>query len=1052
MKAISILISLLAPVGSLAPPDLRGSCESAEGWKVIASEGVRAAVRAVDLDDRRVLRLDFDFASGAGFCVLRRELGIELPENYQFTFRLRGECPRNNLEFKLVDSSGENVWWVNRQAFEFPPEWTPVCYRARHFRFAWGPSGGAPLRKLGAIEFAIAAASGGKGSVFLADLEFEPLAPTSQPAAAPRVTASSCSPTAVLPEALNERGELNWTPADNDVAPWLEVDLHAIRELGGLFIDHDGPPLVLTVALSEDRRDWRPLLEHVLPVRGYFLAGDTQARFLRFGLRAGGGPAAGLPTLRNVRLLPVEAAESQNELLSVMARDARPGLFPGYFRGEATPWTVVGVAGDESEALMDVNGAVEVDRLAWRIEPMLITRSGLRTFADAQRGCALLEGFLPVPTVSWRVDGLRLEITTLAAGRSGASTLWVRYRLTNDGYSEETPPRLLLLVRPFQVLPPWQALNITGGVARIRSIVDQGRVWRVDGRPLAFCPRPHAAGAMPFGPLGDAAASLEPFGDALPGGLDGPDPAGLASAAAAFEWSLAAGESRSVVVAFPFHGDTPPALAAVSDHEGEVNFDAALRDAADFWRAELSRVKLSLPASGQRLADLFRTIQAHILINADGPGIQPGSRSYERSWIRDGSLTSTALLYTGHADPVRRFIDWFAPYQFESGKVPCVVDRRGPDPVPEHDSTGQFIYLLLKYYQFTGDREMLVRHLPRVEAGVAYLQSLRAQRMTPEYRDGPAEMRVKYGLVTESISHEGYSARPMHSYWDCFFTLRGLRDATTIAKRVGRHDLEERFGAIRDEFQKCLYDSIQLAIESKKIDFIPGCAELGDFDATSTAIAIYPCGETARLPQPAFARTFDRYYRYFCDRRDGKLEWGAYTPYEVRLINTFVRLGQPQRAHELTDFFFADQSPPEWNQWAEVVYRDRRAPRFIGDMPHTWVGSDFLSAARTMFVYERDADQSLVLAAGVRPEWLAGSGVVVEDFPTEHGPVTYQFSGEGDNATFKLSTAAAPPGGFVLCSPFNRPIRAVEVDGAARATGGVKVVSVQPGQRVVLRF
>ena len=30
-------------------------------------------------------------------------------------FRLRGDLPPNNLEFKLVDESGENVWWVNRR-------------------------------------------------------------------------------------------------------------------------------------------------------------------------------------------------------------------------------------------------------------------------------------------------------------------------------------------------------------------------------------------------------------------------------------------------------------------------------------------------------------------------------------------------------------------------------------------------------------------------------------------------------------------------------------------------------------------------------------------------------------------------------------------------------------------------------------------------------------------------------------------------------------------------------------------------------------------------
>ena len=34
--------------------------------------------------------------------------------------------------------------------------------------------------------------------------------------------------------------------------------------------------------------------------------------------------------------------------------------------------------------------------------------------------------------------------------------------------------------------------------------------------------------------------------------------------------------------------------------------------------------------------------------------------------------------------------------------------------------------------------------------------------------------RLFFGLLPESISHEGYSSKPMHSYWDDFFALQGL--------------------------------------------------------------------------------------------------------------------------------------------------------------------------------------------------------------------------------------------------------------------------------------
>ena len=91
-----------------------------------------------------------------------------------------------------------------------------------------------------------------------------------------------------------------------------------------------------------------------------------------------------------------------------------------------------------------------------------------------------------------------------------------------------------------------------------------------------------------------------------------------------------------------------------------------------------------------------------------------------------------------------------------------------------------------------------------------------------------------------------------------------------------------------------------------------------------------------------------------------------YTPYELRIVGTFVRLGWRDRAQALLAFFLADRRPPAWNQWAEVVGRDPRQPRFVGDMPHAWVASDFIRAALDLFAYERDADHAIVLAAASR--------------------------------------------------------------------------------------
>ena len=72
--------------------------------------------------------------------------------------------------------------------------------------------------------------------------------------------------------------------------------------------------------------------------------------------------------------------------------------------------------------------------------------------------------------------------------------------------------------------------------------------------------------------------------------------------------------------------------------------------------------------------------------------LRPGTRSYARSWIRDGAFTCTALLQMGFTQEVREYVRWFAGFQFPDGRVPCCVDRRGADPTPENDSDGELIF------------------------------------------------------------------------------------------------------------------------------------------------------------------------------------------------------------------------------------------------------------------------------------------------------------------------------------------------------------------------
>ena len=224
--------------------------------------------------------------------------------------------------------------------------------------------------------------------------------------------------------------------------------------------------------------------------------------------------------------------------------------------------------------------------------------------------------------------------------------------------------------------------------------------------------------------------------------------------------------------------------------------------------------------------------------------------------------------------------------------------------------------------------------------------------------------------------------------------------------------------AARDEFATDLHAAILAARDYWKIDYIPGATSLGDFDATSTTIGLDPGGEQARLDPTMLYATFERYWREFVSRREGNRVWDDYTPYELRNVSSFVRLGWRDRAQELLSYFFADQRPQGWNGWAEVVGREPRKVRFIGDMPHAWISSDYLRGALDLFAYEDKSERRLILGGGLTAEWLVGKGSGIAGLATPYGSLDMTVAGSAKRLSLTIGGSAKPPGGFAFDWPF----------------------------------
>ncbi|HEX2838122.1 MAG TPA: discoidin domain-containing protein, partial [Phycisphaerales bacterium] len=709
--------------------------DNAASWKIVTPEGVRLSLHEDDGHSGRCLRLDYEFVTGGGYCIIQKDFPVTLPSNYEFAFHVRGDGPDNNLEFKLLDRSGDSVWWVNRRAYEWPSAWTRLSNKKRKLEFAWGPSGGAPLTEISKIEFAIASSGGGKGSVWLDELVLRELADNPERRAQAVAQAVSSNATAQSAAALAVDGlmESKWT-SGTEAEPTLVIDLGSQREFGGVRVDWDaetrGYLRACEVSVSDDAVVWLPLGEPrpIHSARSLFVTPDAESRYVRircvravFDRENSRKRQIGV---REVTVLPPEFSATSNSVFESLARESTPGMYPKYFRGEAGYWTVIGehsLASDArlsyEEAMINEEGQVEVGKRHFSIEPFIRPLGGkILTWADATHTQSVVASGIPLPVVTRTMENLSLETTAWTEQNYGVPWLMLRYRLTNTSRSPHSGS-LALAVRPFQVNPMYQWLNTPGGFAPIRSVtrmehadnersgttlgvrVSSGRVSRdvlaiSRVSEVAFVRSDDAdvVTAMHEGQLrgGSGASSLT-------------DTAGTLSVLFKYAYDLSPGAVHECVLAVPLHDSSSLPLLPVTPYANPELTQQSLDRAVRQWHEATSGTAITVPQADQWLADTFAAQLAYILINRDGPALQPGSRSYERSWARDGSLTSAALLACGHAAEAKAWIDWFGSHQFENGKIPCVVDSRGPDPVNEHDSHGEYIWAVANYYRHTHD-------------------------------------------------------------------------------------------------------------------------------------------------------------------------------------------------------------------------------------------------------------------------------------------------------------------------------------------------------------
>jgi hypothetical protein len=201
-----------------------------------------------------------------------------------------------------------------------------------------------------------------------------------------------------------------------------------------------------------------------------------------------------------------------------------------------------------------------------------------------------------------------------------------------------------------------------------------------------------------------------------------------------------------------------------------------------------------------------------------------------------------------------------------------------------------------------------------------------------------------------SISHEGYSDKA--AYLPGRLGLHGYRSAVELSHRPGARTTERALATQRDDCRPGA--SLAAAPRASLLDVLPGAADCGDFDPTSSTVASIP----AALPTCCPARSYSE-----PSIATGEIRHAAATncrgsPWRRRLhalrvaqCRCLVRLGERSgRRSSWSSMPTADEGGSSGGGGRGARPREPRC----GDMPHGW-SPDHPFGARP-FAYEDEGE------------------------------------------------------------------------------------------------
>ncbi|HQJ56363.1 MAG TPA: hypothetical protein PLH46_01855 [Caldisericia bacterium] len=399
----------------------------------------------------------------------------------------------------------------------------------------------------------------------------------------------------------------------------------------------------------------------------------------------------------------------------------------------------------------------------------------------------------------------------------------------------------------------------------------------------------------------------------------------------------------------------------------DLNFDKSKDNKVSFIKKEREN-ELIIDVPDDNINRIFNSNKIYLKSLINSEYITPGPLTYKKFWFRDSAYMIPALMKIGDLKRAEKIIEYF--------KKKIKKDGYFQSQVGEWDSNGQALFTIAEYYRYTKNKEFLNEFYPYIKKGAEWIE-----RKRKKYVDS-------YGLLPSSFSAEHFGPNDLY-YYDDYFGLKGLLDASSLANEIGNKSDSENFLKYYLEFKNDVRKAIDK--DQKRLDKKICVGAFGrniDASIIATFTSIFPLNLDL-LSKDEIMNSYEELRKKFFVNNcfyQNITHSGINLYLTLEIAEALLYLNEEKKAINLFDSIIS------------LLTKTYTGPEAInpkslggceGDGHHGWLVAELIHFIRNSLLFEKE--NGIVILSGSRKEWFKdGDKILFNNGVTYFGNISFE--------------------------------------------------------------